>query len=286
VDGVGGIELESGEVPLAAPVPAFDVRVLQTNAADPLHVIGLRIVAAPRVEQVAYDLDPESQLTYWYSRQAPIEIPLTGTFLLGEIPTGNSSVATYRLDAIDLRGALPAQADWRFRGGGIYDRSDRAAGQAMSLELDVELLGFAQAIRLESDGSEATVPFPSIDIELRRTEPLDLNFYILHFVARPAGLARPRFQRGDCNGNALAQDSLADVIFLLNYNFRGGSEPPCLAACDFNGDGEVLGQVSDAVYYLRYSFLGGLPPPPPFPGCGSGQVSDAVLGCASPPACE
>ena len=77
---------------------------------------------------------------------------------------------------------------------------------------------------------------------------------------------------------------MTDAVFLLNYNFLGGDEPPCLAACDANGDGKAEGQVTDAVYLLTFNFLAGLPPVGPFPDCGVGLLeTDDALGCATPP---
>jgi hypothetical protein len=91
------------------------------------------------------------------------------------------------------------------------------------------------------------------------------------------------FIRGDCDGDGEVRGIVTDAIFFLNYNFTGGDEPPCLAACDTNGDGEARGLVTDAIYLLSYNFLGGEPPPSPFPGCGPGEGSDTELGCAEPP---
>jgi hypothetical protein len=99
-------------------------------------------------------------------------------------------------------------------------------------------------------------------------------------VEGPAG---PRFLRGDCDGNGEVAGEVTDAVFLLNYNFLGGAEPPCLMACDVNGDGDATGQVSDAVYLLSFNFLGGPSPPDPFPECGEGEASE--LGCESPPSC-
>jgi hypothetical protein len=93
------------------------------------------------------------------------------------------------------------------------------------------------------------------------------------------------FLRGDCNGDRQVAGSVTDAVFLLNFNFSGGSAPPCLAACDANGDGQVTGQVTDAVYLLQFNFLGGPPPPAPFPECAASRRSeDERLGCAEPPA--
>ena len=77
---------------------------------------------------------------------------------------------------------------------------------------------------------------------------------------------------------------MTEAVALLNFNFLGGREPPCLAACDFNGDGRVTGSVTDAVYFLTFNFLGGPPPPAPHPVCGPATASDLAIGCRSPPA--
>jgi hypothetical protein len=95
----------------------------------------------------------------------------------------------------------------------------------------------------------------------------------------------PVFTRGDCNGDGNVIGEVTDAVFLLSYNFTGGPEPPCLAACDANGDGSVVGEVSDAIYLLAYNFLGGPPPAAPFPERGPGTLpGDAVLGCKIPQA--
>lgn len=88
-----------------------------------------------------------------------------------------------------------------------------------------------------------------------------------------------RFVRGDCNGDGEVAGQVSDAIFHLSYNFLGGREPPCLAACDANGDGKAEGQVADAIYLLQFNFMGGPPLPPPYPDCAAGGDSDIVLGC-------
>ena len=40
---------------------------------------------------------------------------------------------------------------------------------------------------------------------------------------------------------------VVDALFALQFNFTGGPEPPCRAACDSNGDGAFIGQVADAI---------------------------------------
>jgi len=60
---------------------------------------------------------------------------------------------------------------------------------------------------------------------------------------------------GDANvdGNV----SVSDVVFLINYLFKGGDEP-FMAFSDANGDAGI--SVSDVVYLINYLFKGGDPP--------------------------
>ncbi|MBI4583993.1 MAG: PD40 domain-containing protein [Planctomycetes bacterium] len=92
---------------------------------------------------------------------------------------------------------------------------------------------------------------------------------------------RPRFTRGDCNGDG-DTSGVSDPIFLLSYDFLGTEKPPCRAACDVNGDGDI-GSVTDAIYQLTFSFLGGPPPVPPFPNCGQESLPpEKALECETP----
>jgi hypothetical protein len=101
----------------------------------------------------------------------------------------------------------------------------------------------------------------------------------LHLTTEEVG---PLFLRGDCDGDSRLV--LTDAIFLLNYNFLGGVEPPCLAACDSDGGGQVVGEVQDAVYVINHLFLGGPPPPDPYPFCGPEPESPS-LSCDTEPDC-
>ena len=100
-------------------------------------------------------------------------------------------------------------------------------------------------------------------------------------------LRRPAtFLRGDCNGDGQVSAAATDSVFLLEFNFLGKNEPPCLAACDVNGDGEVRGRVDDALYLLNFLFLGGQKPAAPYPQCGTQPEADDALSCdAESPRC-
>ena len=88
-------------------------------------------------------------------------------------------------------------------------------------------------------------------------------------VAKPP---LPYFMPGDVNGDN--RIDIADGIYLLSYLFRGGKEPPCLAAADFNNDAAV--DVTDAIAIIYWQLQPDLPDKPPegWPGPALG------LGCA------
>ena len=90
------------------------------------------------------------------------------------------------------------------------------------------------------------------------------------------------FRRGDANADGGI--NITDGIFILNYLFLGGPEPPCMEAADPNDDGS--NNITDGVYILNFLFLGG--PPPTAPGhetCGPDPEGSPDLGCASYEAC-
>ena len=64
------------------------------------------------------------------------------------------------------------------------------------------------------------------------------------------------FVRGDVTGDGLI--NVADVVYLVNFLFRGGTEPYPLESGDANSDGEV--NVADVVYLVNYLYRGGDPP--------------------------
>jgi hypothetical protein len=65
---------------------------------------------------------------------------------------------------------------------------------------------------------------------------------------------------GDASGDSLV--TVADAVFLVNYLYRGGSEPCMCEAADCNSDCVV--EIGDLVYLLNYLFRNGLQP---VPGC-------------------
>ena len=64
------------------------------------------------------------------------------------------------------------------------------------------------------------------------------------------------YKCGDCNSDNSV--NVGDVVFLINYLFKGGPEPFPLTSADINFDQKVT--VSDVVYLINYLFKGGLEP--------------------------
>ncbi|MGB7062345.1 MAG: SBBP repeat-containing protein [Candidatus Zixiibacteriota bacterium] len=64
------------------------------------------------------------------------------------------------------------------------------------------------------------------------------------------------FLRGDANGDEVI--NVADVVYLVNFLYRGGDPPHPIDAGDANCDGIV--NVADVVYLVNYLYRGGDPP--------------------------
>jgi hypothetical protein len=65
-----------------------------------------------------------------------------------------------------------------------------------------------------------------------------------------------QFLRGDASNDDKV--TVSDVVYLINYLFKGGPTPNPLQSGDANCDGQVT--VSDVVYLINYLFKGGPPP--------------------------
>jgi hypothetical protein len=90
---------------------------------------------------------------------------------------------------------------------------------------------------------------------------------------------RRGFIRGDANKDDRVD--IADPIFTLDYQFRGGRIPPCLDSADANNDTDI--DISDVIWTLNYLFQGGPQPSEPFPQAGVDPSDDGSgsLGCES-----
>lgn len=70
---------------------------------------------------------------------------------------------------------------------------------------------------------------------------------------------------GDMNCNF--ETTIGDIVYLVNFLFKGGPEPCSLTMADANCDDLI--NLGDAIWLVNYLFRGGPPPQPP---CGWGQA--------------
>jgi hypothetical protein len=64
--------------------------------------------------------------------------------------------------------------------------------------------------------------------------------------------------RGDINHDGVGPE-IGDLVYLSNYMFSNGPEPPCLDEADVNGDSSPA-DISDLLYLSNYMFSGGPSP--------------------------
>ncbi len=90
------------------------------------------------------------------------------------------------------------------------------------------------------------------------------------------------FVRGSSNGDR--ETDLSDGVAILWFLFLNS---PARLACERSADADANGrlEITDAIYILNYLFLGGPEPPPPFPDCGQVPSGDP-LPCEAFPACQ
>jgi hypothetical protein len=69
-------------------------------------------------------------------------------------------------------------------------------------------------------------------------------------------LTNTYYMSGDANGDGLVD--VGDVIYLINYLYKGGTSPDPLWVGDLNCDGQV--NLGDVVYLINYLFKAGPPP--------------------------
>ncbi len=80
----------------------------------------------------------------------------------------------------------------------------------------------------------------------------DEDFAMVPVVAR----CGPEFIVGDANADGVID--VADIMYLINYLFVGGSEPIPWESGDVNCDGIV--DIADVIYLINYLFIDGPPP--------------------------
>lgn len=89
------------------------------------------------------------------------------------------------------------------------------------------------------------------------------------------------FVRGDADASGTI--NITDGVFILNFLFQGGGDPPCKDAADVDDTGGI--NITDGVYVLNFLFQGGGDPPAPWPTCGDDPTEDNVTCDTSHAAC-
>jgi hypothetical protein len=64
---------------------------------------------------------------------------------------------------------------------------------------------------------------------------------------------------GDINGSGSSTVDIADLVYLVDYMFNDGPEPPVMATADVDGSGGII-NIADLVYLVDYMFNGGPAP--------------------------
>jgi hypothetical protein len=274
----------SGPVALSVEFPALEVFVAESDVTEPgsIFFFSMEILAAPlAVKSVRYELVEGSVLVddCIDCDRPVIEIPMKGSFVLGEIDVGANPVGTWRIDDFSIR---PVSDDRQLdvRGGGVLRYGGEVAlTQDLRLRLDIE--GYGEAT-LASGRVPVEALFPAIGIDLTHVDPpTTLHVFKLRLNAQDTAPAEPAFRRGDVNADGSLD--ISDPVYFLLWHFAGsGSAPSCLEAADTNADGEL--NLTDPIRVLLWLFQGGEAPPAPGPNT-CGRVEKALLGCDSYPAC-
>jgi hypothetical protein len=126
---------------------------------------------------------------------------------------------------------------------GLYSKSE---GQHFKLFTDV----------LDSFGNRASSTNFSLRIGSGGQPGVIGNSQGTSFYGLQGYLNTAAFVHGDANADGNV--TIADVVYLVNYLFKSGSEPVPLETGDVDGDN--LCQIQDAVYLVIYLFRGGNPP--------------------------
>ena len=276
VNGVSGIPLVS--VPLYESAwPTITIRLEEKVPRDPLHRYAIHIEAAPRAdEEVRYELEEGSSLIDECRPcgRSPVEVPITGSFVLGRIGGGGPDpTTTYRVDGIDFKGASET-LEYNIMGTGLYRHGGEVA-VLQSLVLDIANNG-AFGFHLLSGQVPVEAEFPRVDILASQEDDRTMVVYTLRIIASPAEEPSEPFRRGDANDDGVVD--ISDAVHVLSWLFSGGEAPGCAGAADTNGD--LAHDLSDGVSLLNHLFQGAPAPPPPGPdACGAGPAGGP--GCVS-----
>lgn len=209
---------------------------------------------SPRMTKAAantWDLAIQSDTTIYtikaFNNGSPVfSVVETGTTGLGYIVETAKRVGVYPVGfkggASSKPGGIVASSDYNFTSSGVqwsWPAHGVSDLQIDYLRISTEVpgtnpLGITHTTMCGANGAKSgPMSFTILDIEVT-----------------------PAFMWGDANGDKKV--TVSDVIYLINYLFKGGPTPVPLEAGDANCDGKTT--VSDVVYLINYLFKGGPPP--------------------------
>ncbi len=280
INGQSPIKLQSDTVPSGNDWTAFEIEATEDGTRDPFHKYTIHIAAAPQAEMVRYELKDGSIFIddCEICGRPTIPVPVSGSFLMGEIDGGPNPVVTYRVDEVRISSTNP-NFPYKVTGRGIYRQGGEVA-LLQRMELAVQVNDFSD-VQLGADAGPPPVVFPDLDVQLLHRNPAGpLHVFSLHLIASPSSKPVPFFRRGDANGDAAVD--LSDAVGTLYWLFLGDPDPGCLEAVDSDANGAH--ELTDAVYVLDYLFQAGPAPPTPGPDeCGAGEKE--IFSCQSYPPC-
>jgi hypothetical protein len=85
-----------------------------------------------------------------------------------------------------------------------------------------------------------------------------INFQTLHGFWQFFGIRLCDCSPGDANNDGVL--NVADVVYEINFIFKGGPPPDPYATCSGDVNCDCVENIGDAVYKINYVFKGGPPP--------------------------
>ncbi|MDH3939099.1 MAG: hypothetical protein OEV68_17410, partial [candidate division Zixibacteria bacterium] len=86
------------------------------------------------------------------------------------------------------------------------------------------------------------------------------DWYYEYFVSGLIGPCCIPPLRGNVDYDGADAIDISDLVYLVDFMFAGGQEPPCFEEADINGDGVI--DISDLVWFVDFMFSFGAPPAP------------------------
>ncbi|MFH1687601.1 MAG: S8 family serine peptidase, partial [bacterium] len=187
-----------------------------------------------------------------------ITIPIEYGGVLDLDPTGVIwSTAGYRSDPMDQKQMVqfnPSSKQMVIRLTNTGSSVDLPPGDGPIVSLFFELgtpPSFGQATDIALDGYAGYLP--SFSTATTAYSPIAAAGNV-SYLSCCQGI------RGNIDGDPLETIDITDLVYLVNYMFNGGPEPPCMKEANVDGDIFENLDIADLVYLVTYMFSGGPAP--------------------------